>query len=95
MSHLFHERQVPFMRHLRGGNPAHRRIFTAAREARHSYQVRPNHTFRGRRQGRTWSRSHWCRIWTPAALVILMVAVVPQKNTSKMARLGTGLEGAQ
>jgi hypothetical protein len=28
------------MRHLRGGNPAHRRIFTAAREARHSYQVR-------------------------------------------------------
>jgi hypothetical protein len=36
MSHLFHERQVPFMRHLRGGNPAHRRIFTAAREARKS-----------------------------------------------------------
>jgi hypothetical protein len=49
------------MRHLRSGNPAHRRIFTAA----------------------------------PAALVILMVAVVPQKTTSKIARLGTGLEGAK
>src|SRR3979490_1487018 len=33
MSHLFRERKVPGTRHLRGGNPAHRRIFTAAREA--------------------------------------------------------------
>src|ERR1700674_5379399 len=33
MSHLFHERQVPVTRHLRGGNRVHRRIFTAAREA--------------------------------------------------------------
>src|SRR5580704_14915419 len=33
MAPLLHERQVNVMRHLRGGNPAHPRIFTAAPEA--------------------------------------------------------------
>src|ERR1700724_2230584 len=51
MSHLFRERQVPGTRHLRGGNPAHRRIFTAAREA--DIVIKSDRTIRSEAAART------------------------------------------